>query len=110
MLLPLDSLVDVALDPVVDVPVEPITQQHAGRKSRERRNNGRHDQTAQAEPRLRNSTAPISGTVGGRERSGPLRSAVRFLHFAEVDSIKSWSSFRDVRSHFRRVPARFPQD
>jgi hypothetical protein len=25
MLLPLDSLVDVALDPVVDVPVEPIT-------------------------------------------------------------------------------------
>ena len=28
-------------------------------------------------------TAPISGTVGGRERSGPLRSAVRFLHFAE---------------------------
>ena len=25
MLLPLNSLVDVALDPVVDVPVEPIT-------------------------------------------------------------------------------------
>ena len=51
--------------------------------------------------------APISGTVGGRERSGPLRSAVRVLHPLEVGSIKSWSFFCDVRSHSAAVRSQF---
>ena len=42
MLLPLDSLVDVALDPVVDVPVEPITPTARRPKKSRAAKHGRH--------------------------------------------------------------------